>query len=51
MSQTDDTKLKEHIKNIGFTVLFIICLTFFCKALGYPLVIPLILFFIGFILS
>ncbi|MBZ0166287.1 MAG: hypothetical protein K8I00_05720, partial [Candidatus Omnitrophica bacterium] len=41
-------EIKISIYRIGFSAVFIAALTLFCKALGYSLIIPLLLFLLGF---
>ena len=44
-----ETRFKfESLKKLGISALFVILMTLFCKAVAYPLIIPLLLFFIGY---
>lgn len=47
----DKDQIRQSLTNIGLSTLFIVSLTLFCKALGYSLIIPLLIFFLGFHLS
>ena len=44
---SEKSPVRQSMEKIGWAALFIVSLTLFCKALGYPLIIPLLLFILG----